>query len=77
MKRRVAGFALNAFLRASIAAFLVDTLRHPHDPRYEGKAIPIRNLLVVGGLVSPSRYSPSGNADDRQAPRLASLSRLV
>ena len=50
MKRRVAGFALNAFLRASIAAFLVDTLRHPHDPRYEGKAIPIRNLLVVGGL---------------------------
>ncbi|HEY1391345.1 MAG TPA: hypothetical protein VGF38_22595 [Ktedonobacterales bacterium] len=50
MKRRVAGFALNAFLRASIVAFLVDTLRHPHDPRYEGKAIPIRNLLVVGSL---------------------------
>jgi hypothetical protein len=50
MKRRVAGFALNALLRASIVAFLVDTLRHPHDPRYEGKAIPIRNLLVVGSL---------------------------
>lgn len=48
--RRVAGFALNAFLRASIAAFLADTLRHPHDPRYEGKAIPVRNLLIVGSL---------------------------
>ena len=31
MKRRVAGFALNALLRASIGAFLVDTLRHPRD----------------------------------------------
>lgn len=50
MKRRVAGFALNALLRASIAAFLADTLRHPHDKRYEGKAIPIRNLLIVGSL---------------------------
>ncbi len=50
MKRRAAGYALNAFLRASIVAFLVDTLRHPHDPRYEGKAIPIRNLLIVGSL---------------------------
>jgi hypothetical protein len=50
MKRRVAGFALNAFLRASIAAFLADVLRHPHDPRYEGKAIPIRNLIIVGSL---------------------------
>lgn len=50
MKRRVAGFAVNALLRASIAAFLADVLRHPHDPRYEGKAIPIRNLLIVGSL---------------------------
>jgi len=50
MKRRVAGFALNALLRAGLAAFLLDVLRHPHDPRYEGKAIPVRNLLVVGSL---------------------------
>ena len=50
MKRRVVGIALNALLRASIFAFLADTLRHPHDPRYEGKAIPIRNLVVVGSL---------------------------
>ncbi len=50
MKHRVAGFALNALLRASLAAFLLDVLRHPHDPRYEGKAIPVRNLLIVGSL---------------------------
>ena len=50
MKKRAVGIALNALLRASIAAFLVDTLRHPDDPRYAGKAIPVRNLLVVGSL---------------------------
>ena len=50
MKCRMVGFALNAFLRASIVAFLIDVLRHPHDPRYEGKAIPVRNLIVVGSL---------------------------
>jgi hypothetical protein len=50
VKSRLAGFALNALLRASIAAFLVDVLRHPQDPRYAGKAIPIRNLVVVGSL---------------------------
>jgi hypothetical protein len=50
MTQRMAGFALNLFLRTSIAAFLVDVLRRPHDPRYEGKAIPIRNLIIVGSL---------------------------
>jgi hypothetical protein len=50
MKRRVAGFAFNALLRAGILGFLVDTLRHPHDPRYEGKAIPLRNFVIVGSL---------------------------
>jgi hypothetical protein len=50
VKNRLAGFALNALLRASIVAFLVDVLRHPQDPRYAGKAIPIRNLVVVGSL---------------------------
>ena len=49
-KRRAAGFAVNAILRASIAAMLVDVLRHPDDQRYAGKAIPLRNLLIVGGL---------------------------
>ena len=50
MKRRVMGYALNGLLRASIGAFLLDALGHPHDPRYEGKAIPLRNLLIVGSL---------------------------
>ncbi len=47
---RPAGIAVNLLLRASIAGFLVDVLRRPDDPRYKGKAIPIRNLLVVGSL---------------------------
>jgi hypothetical protein len=61
MKRRVAGFALNMLLRAGIGAFLVDVLRHPHDPRYAGKAIPVRNLLIVGSLslVFPLLYLSS------------------
>ena len=53
MKRhtsRIAGVGLNLLLRASIAAFLADVLRRPNDPRYAGKAIPVRNLLVVGSL---------------------------
>lgn len=66
MKRRVAGFALNALLRASTAAFLVDVFRHPHDPRYEGKAIPIRNLVVVGGL---SLVFPLLSLQQRARPR--------
>lgn len=45
-----AGLALNALVRASIVVFLVDALRHPDDLRYAGKAIPGRNLLVVGSL---------------------------
>jgi hypothetical protein len=58
MKRRVAGLALNALLRVSSAAFLADVLRHPHDLRYEGKAIPIRNLIVFAtfGHVFPALY---------------------
>jgi hypothetical protein len=50
MNSRLLGFGLNALLRASIAGFLVDVLRHPQDPRYAGKAIPVRNLVIVGSL---------------------------
>jgi hypothetical protein len=50
LNSQLAGFGLNALLRASIAAFLADVLRHPHDPRYAGKAIAWRNLLIVGSL---------------------------
>jgi hypothetical protein len=58
VKRRAAGYAVNALLRVSIAAMLADVVRHPDDPRYAGKAIPVRNLLIVGGLslVFPALY---------------------
>lgn len=48
--RRSGALALNIAVRASIAYFLVEALRHPDDPRFAGKAIPWRNLLIVGGL---------------------------
>jgi hypothetical protein len=41
---------LNGLLRASIGGFLADVMANPQDPRYAGKAIPIRNLLIVGSL---------------------------
>lgn len=50
MKRRIVGVSVNTLLRASIIAFLADVLLHPKDPRYAGKAIPLRNLIVVGTL---------------------------
>ena len=49
MSRRV-GWALNAVLRLSIAYFLAEAVLQPDDPRFAGKAIPVRNLVVVGGL---------------------------
>jgi hypothetical protein len=41
---------VNAFLRLSIAYYLAEVLAHPDDHRFAGKAIPVRNLVVVGGL---------------------------
>jgi hypothetical protein len=70
MKRRIAGPALNALLRASSAAFLIDVLRRPHDPRYEGKAIPIRNLIVFAtlGHIFPVLYLLSRRSRGRAWP---------
>jgi hypothetical protein len=42
------GLVVNAGLRLSIAYFLAEVLLHPDDPRFAGKAIPIRNLIIVG-----------------------------
>ncbi len=58
MKRGMAGAAVNILLRASIVGFLAHVLRHPHDRRYEGKAIPVRNLIIVGtlGHLFPALY---------------------
>jgi hypothetical protein len=47
---RRAGAIVNAGLRLSIAYYLAEVLRRPGDPRFAGKAIPARNLLIVGGL---------------------------
>jgi hypothetical protein len=41
---------LNVALRLSIIYFLAEVLAKPDDPRFAGKAIPIRNLIVAGGL---------------------------
>lgn len=42
--------ALNAALRLSIGYFLAEVMAKPNDPRFKGKAIPIRNLIVVGSF---------------------------
>jgi hypothetical protein len=40
-----------SFARALAPAYLLaEVLLHPEDPRFAGKAIPIRNMVVVGGL---------------------------
>ncbi len=41
---------LNAALRLSIAYFLAEVMAKPDDPRFKGKAIPVRNLIVVGSF---------------------------
>jgi hypothetical protein len=41
---------LNLLLRAHIAYFLWEVVTHPDDPRFAGKAIPIRNLIIVSAL---------------------------
>lgn len=42
----------------SIAYFLIEVLLNPDGPRFAGKAIPVRNLIIVGSLslVFPAFY---------------------
>jgi hypothetical protein len=49
---------VNAALRIHILWFLVEVLAYPDDPRFAGKAIPIRNAVIVGlgSLVFPVAY---------------------
>lgn len=42
--------ALNILIRLHLAYFLWEVMAHPDDPRFAGKAIPIRNLVIVGGM---------------------------
>jgi hypothetical protein len=44
------GLVLNIAIRLNIAYFLGETLLRPDDPRFAGKAIPVRNLIIVGSL---------------------------
>src|SRR5688572_19584621 len=44
------GLLLNAAIRLSIAYFLAEVWLRPNDPRFAGKAIPVRNLIIVGGM---------------------------
>jgi hypothetical protein len=44
------GIGINALLRLGLAYFLGEVLLKPEDPRFAGKAIPVRNLIIVGGL---------------------------
>lgn len=47
---RAAGAAANALLRMHLTYFLAEVLRNPNDPRFAEKAIPVRNLAIVGAL---------------------------
>jgi hypothetical protein len=49
-RRRLPAIALNLGLRLAIAYFLAEVMRKPNDPRFAGKAIPLRNLLIVGSF---------------------------
>lgn len=44
------GLLINIFLRLGILYFLGEVLLFPDDPRFAGKAIPIRNLIIVISL---------------------------
>jgi hypothetical protein len=52
------GLLLNLALRQHLLYFLAEVLRRPDDPRFAGKAIPVRNALIVGGagLVFPALH---------------------
>jgi hypothetical protein len=44
---RFLGWAVNLALRVTIVAVLVEALRHPNDPRYVGKGIGPRGLVII------------------------------
>ncbi|MBI2575336.1 hypothetical protein HYV82_05625 [Candidatus Woesearchaeota archaeon] len=60
---------LNIALRLAIAYFLIEAILLPNDPRFAGKAIPIRNLIIVGGLsmLFPALWWIRNKANGRKA----------
>jgi hypothetical protein len=52
------GWAVNLLLRAVIGFVLVDARRRPRDPRYAGKAIGTRGLVVIpASLLVPAVWA--------------------
>jgi len=47
---RPLGAVVNIGIRLWIAYYLAEVLRNPEDPRFARKALPVRNLIIVGGL---------------------------
>ena len=64
---------VNAALRLSIIYFLAEVMAKPDDPRFAGKAIPVRNLIVadVGRIGDDEIESPEGT---RSADRFEAIS---
>lgn len=52
------GLLLNLAIRLSILYFLAEVLLLPNDPRFAGKAIPLRNLIIIlsFSLLFPALY---------------------
>ena len=46
----VGGAAINVAIRVYLGYFLAEVLARPSDRRFSGKAIPVRNLVIVAGL---------------------------
>ena len=46
----MAGYGVNAALRFTLLAFLIEVVARPQDPRFARKALGPRNLVVIGGL---------------------------
>jgi hypothetical protein len=55
---RLLGYACNAGLRLSLLAILGEALRQPDDPRFRGKAIGKRGLVMIPlSLVVPIKHA--------------------
>ena len=57
------GLAINIALRALIVAFAVEALLAPADPRFDGKGIAVRDLILAGAaltLVIPTLHVTRG-----------------
>ena len=59
------GWALNLSLRAAIGVVLADARRRPNDPRYAGKGIGTRGLVVLpASMLVPAVWAWRGRRTD-------------